>query len=346
MLIQALIPSPSQGVWHLGPVPIRAYALCIIAGVIVAVWLGNRRWVARGGRPGTVADIAVWAVPFGLVGARIYHVATDYQLYFGAGRDPLRAFAVWEGGLGIWGGIAFGALGAWIGCRRRGIPLPAMADALAPGIILAQAIGRWGNWFNQELFGAPTSMPWGLQIDPAHRPPGYEQYESFQPTFLYESVWNVGVAGLVIWADRRFKLGHGRAFALYVAGYTLGRGWIEYLRIDPVNQVAGLRLNVWTSVAVFLAAVLYIAISARLRPGRETVTELGDDRAAVATDGSAHTEPRVGAPGSHAHGDGDEAEQHELGDQRGVPVELGFEVRGPESAGRTSQGGSRPKDAQ
>jgi prolipoprotein diacylglyceryl transferase len=349
MLIQALIPSPSQGVWHLGPVPIRAYALCIIAGVIVAVWLGNRRWVSRGGRPGTVADIAVWAVPFGLVGARIYHVVTDYQLYFGAGRDPLRAFAVWEGGLGIWGGIAFGALGAWIGCRRRGIPLPAMADALAPGIILAQAIGRWGNWFNQELFGAPTSLPWGLQIDPAHRPPGFEQYESFQPTFLYESVWNVGIAGLVIWADRRFKLGHGRAFALYVAGYTLGRGWIEYLRIDPVNQVAGMRLNVWTSIAVFLAAVLYIAISARLRPGRELVIELGDDGAAVATDGSAHTVPLPGASGNDAPRAGDEAGDSpgdRAGDQRDGPVELGFEVRGPESAGRTSQGGSGPKDAQ
>ena len=277
MLIHASIPSPSQGVWHLGPVPIRAYALCIIVGVIVAVWLGNRRWIARGGRPGTVADIAVWAVPFGLVGARLYHVVTDYQLYFGEGRDPLRAFAVWEGGLGIWGGIALGAVGAWIGCRRRGIPLPAMADALAPGIVLAQAIGRWGNWFNQELFGAPTNLPWGLRIDPEHRPTGYEQEASFHPTFLYESAWNIGVAGLVIWADRRFKLGHGRAFALYVAGYTLGRGWIEYLRIDPVNHVAGLRLNVWTSIALFVAAVLYILISAMLRPGREPVVEPGDD---------------------------------------------------------------------
>jgi prolipoprotein diacylglyceryl transferase len=346
MLIQALIPSPSQGVWHLGPVPIRAYALCIIAGVIVAVWLGNRRWVARGGRPGTVADIAVWAVPFGLVGARVYHVVTDYQLYFGEGRDPLRAFAVWEGGLGIWGGIAFGALGAWIGCRRRGIPLPAMADALAPGIVLAQAIGRWGNWFNQELFGAPTSRPWGLQIDPAHRPPGYEQYESFQPTFLYESVWNVGVAGLVIWADRRFKLGHGRAFALYVAGYTLGRGWIEYLRIDPVNHVAGLRLNVWTSIAVFLAALLYIAVSARLRPGREVVIELGDDATAVASDGRSHTEPHPDAGTTDADSHRDDGRQAESSERPDSTVGLGFEVRGPESAGRTSQGGSRPKDAQ
>ncbi|SDT02441.1 prolipoprotein diacylglyceryl transferase [Actinopolymorpha singaporensis] len=273
MQILASIPSPSQGVWHLGPLPLRAYAICIILGVVVAVWLGNRRWIERGGRPGTVADVAVWAVPFGLVGARLYHVITDYQLYFGPGREPMRAFAVWEGGLGIWGGVAFGALGAWIACRRRGIPLPAMADALAPGIVLAQAIGRWGNWFNQELFGAPTTAPWGLRIDPAHRPIGYEQYATFQPTFLFESIWDVGTALLVIWADRRFRLGHGRAFALYVMCYTLGRGWIEYLRVDPVNHILGLRLNVWTSVLVFLLAMLYFVLSATLRPGRERVVE-------------------------------------------------------------------------
>jgi prolipoprotein diacylglyceryl transferase len=305
MLIHASIPSPSQGVWHLGPVPIRAYAICIIVGVIVAVWMGNRRWIARGGRPGTVADIAVWAVPFGLVGARLYHVVTDYQLYFGPGRDPLRAFAVWEGGLGIWGGIALGALGAWIGCRRRGIPLPAMADALAPGIVLAQAIGRLGNWFNQELFGAPTTLPWGLRIDPEHRPAGYEQDATFHPTFLYEGVWNVGVAALVIWADRRFKLGHGRAFALYVAGYTLGRGWVEYLRIDPVNHVAGLRLNVWTSIALFVAAVLYIAISAKLRPGREAVVEPGDDSDQPIESGD-DAPGAAGAAGSSEAGTGSE----------------------------------------
>ncbi|MET9020162.1 prolipoprotein diacylglyceryl transferase [Actinopolymorpha sp. NPDC004070] len=273
MQILASIPSPSQGVWHLGPLPLRAYAICIILGVVVAVWLGNRRWIERGGRPGTVADVAVWAVPFGLVGARLYHVITDYQLYFGPGREPMRAFAVWEGGLGIWGGVAFGALGAWIACRRRGIPLPALADALAPGIVLAQAIGRWGNWFNQELFGAPTTAWWGLRIDPAHRPIGYEQYATFQPTFLFESIWDVGTALLVIWADRRFRLGHGRAFALYVMCYTLGRGWIEYLRVDPVNHILGLRLNVWTSVLVFLLAMLYFILSATLRPGRERVVE-------------------------------------------------------------------------
>lgn len=160
----ASIPSPSTGVIELGPIPLRGYAFCIIIGVFVAVWIGNKRWVARGGKAGTVADIAVWAVPFGLVGGRLYHVITDYQLYFSEGQNWVDAFKIWEGGLGIWGAIALGAVGAWIGCRRRGIPLPAWADALAPGIAVAQAIGRWGNWFNQELYGRPTDLPWALEI--------------------------------------------------------------------------------------------------------------------------------------------------------------------------------------
>lgn len=268
----AYLPSPSQGVWHLGPFPVRAYALCIIAGIIAAVWLGDRRWVARGGQPGTVGDIAVWAVPFGLVGGRLYHVVTDPELYFGAGKNPVAALYIWRGGLGIWGAIALGALGAYIGCRRRGIKFRAFADALAPGIVLAQAIGRWGNWFNQELYGKPTTLPWALKIDPAHRG-DYQQYATFHPTFLYESLWDLGVAGLVIWADRRFRLGYGRAFALYVMAYTAGRSWIEYLRVDPANHIFGVRLNVWTSIVVFAAAAAYFVVSAKRHPGRETDVE-------------------------------------------------------------------------
>ncbi|MEU5333828.1 prolipoprotein diacylglyceryl transferase [Streptomyces asoensis] len=266
----AYIPSPSHGVLYLGPVPLRGYAFCIIIGVFVAVWLGNRRWVARGGRTGTVADIAVWAVPFGLIGGRLYHVITDYELYFSEGRDWVDAFKVWEGGLGIWGAIALGAVGAWIGCRRRGIALPAYADAIAPGIALAQAIGRWGNWFNQELYGKETDLPWALHITSSAdgRVPGY-----YQPTFLYESLWCVGVALLVIWADRRFKLGHGRAFALYVAAYCVGRAWIEYMRVDDAHHILGLRLNDWTALVVFLLAVAYFVVSAKKRPGREAVVE-------------------------------------------------------------------------
>ena len=271
----AFIPSPDRAEIHLGPLPLRAYALFIIIGIVIAVWVGERRWVARGGRSGTVSDIAVWAVPFGLVGGRLYHVITTPQPYFGPGGDPWAAFAIWRGGLGIWGAVALGAVGAWIGCRRRGIPFPAMADTLAPGLALAQAIGRWGNYFNQELFGRPTTLPWALQIDPAHRPVGYAQYATFHPTFLYESVWNVGVAVLVVWADRRFRLGHGRAFALYVAAYTAGRFWIEGLRIDEANHILGLRLNEWTSIVVFIGAVIALVVSARRHPGREAVVEPG-----------------------------------------------------------------------
>ncbi|MBA4860065.1 prolipoprotein diacylglyceryl transferase [Streptomyces sp. PSKA54] len=268
----AFIPSPSSGVLYLGPIPLRGYAFCIIIGVFVAVWLGNKRWLARGGRAGTVADIAVWAVPFGLVGGRLYHVITDYQLYFSEGENWVDAFKIWEGGLGIWGAIALGALGAWIGCRRRGIPLPAYADAIAPGIAFAQAIGRWGNWFNQELYGRATDVPWALEITSSEdgRIPG-----TYHPTFLYESLWCIGVALLVIWADRRFKLGHGRAFALYVAAYCVGRFWIEYMRVDEAHHILGLRLNNWTAVLVFLLAVVYMVISSKRRPGREEIVEPG-----------------------------------------------------------------------
>jgi prolipoprotein diacylglyceryl transferase len=165
--------------------------------------------------------------------------------------------------------VALGGVGAWIGCRRRGVPLPMFGDALAPAIALAQACGRWGNWFNQELFGRPTDLPWGLEIDPVHRPAGYATSTTFHPTFLYESIWCVLVAVLVVVVDKRFRLGHGRAFALYVAAYTLGRAGFEALRIDHAPVLAGLRWNDWVSIVVFVGAVVYIVVSARLRPGRE-----------------------------------------------------------------------------
>jgi prolipoprotein diacylglyceryl transferase len=288
----AYIPSPSQGVWHIGFFPVRGYALCIILGVIVAVLFGDRRWIQRGGLPGTVGDIAVWAVPFGLVGGRLYHVLTDPELYFDKGKHPIDVFYVWRGGLGIWGAIALGALGAYIACRRRGIAFPPLADALAPGVALAQAVGRWGNWFNQELYGKPTTLPWGLKIDAAHRsslPVKYQQYQTFHPTFLYESIWDVGVALVVLWADRRFRLGHGRVFALYVMCYTAGRGWIEYLRIDTANHIFGVRLNVWTSIILFVLATAYFVVAGRRRPGRETVVETGPVVSGSAQSGSDDT---------------------------------------------------------
>jgi prolipoprotein diacylglyceryl transferase len=310
--VSASIPSPDQGVWYLGPLPLRGYALSIIAGIVIAVWLGERRLVARGGRPGQVQDLALWAVPFGIVGGRIYHVVTDHQRYFGPGEDPVTALYLWQGGLGIWGAISLGALGAYISARRQGIRFGALADALAPGIVLAQAVGRWGNWFNQELFGLPTDLPWGLEIDPDRRPAGYAAFETFHPTFLYEFLWNVAVAALVIWADRRFRLGHGRAFAVYVAGYCVGRAWIEMLRIDPVaaDDVLGLRLNVWTSVVVLILAVVFFVWSARRHPGRE-------ESALVAPEPSEPSEP--GEPAGDAGREGEAGPADGSADQVGRP---------------------------
>ena len=263
----AYLPSPDQGVWYLGPVPVRAYALCILLGVVVAVLVGERRWQARGGRKGTVADVATIAVPFGIVGARIYHVVTSPAPYL---EDPLSALYVWEGGLGIPGGIAGGFVAGYVVCRRRGIAKGAFADAIAPGVALAQAIGRFGNWFNQELFGRPTTLPWGLEIDPDN-PDAVAGAEAYHPTFLYEATWNVALAALLVWADRRFRLGAGRVFALYVAGYATGRFWIEGLRIDDAQVFAGLRLNQWVSLVAVAGALVYLWL--RRGAGRELVVE-------------------------------------------------------------------------
>jgi prolipoprotein diacylglyceryl transferase len=269
-MILASIPSPSRGVWHLGPVPIRAYALCIIVGIVVAVLVTQRRWSARGGRVDDVLDISLWAVPFGIVGGRLYHVITDPELYFAAGKQPIKALYIWDGGLGIWGAVALGAVGAWIGCRRRGVALSAFADAVAPGLVLAQAIGRFGNYFNQELFGGPSTLPWALRIDAAYRPADTPDVATYHPTFLYESLWCVGVFFLLIWAEKRFRLGYGRLFALYVAAYTLGRVWIEALRVDHANRILGLRLNIWTSIVIFAAAVAFLLLARKGLPERVT----------------------------------------------------------------------------
>jgi prolipoprotein diacylglyceryl transferase len=280
--ILASFPSPPQGVWHLGPIPIRAYALFILVGVIAALVIGNRRWTARGGEPGVIYDIALWAIIFGLIGGRIYHVLTDWSTYFGPGGAGLvAAFKIQEGGLGIWGAVALGGVGAWIGCRRQGIPLPAFGDAIAPGIVLAQAIGRIGNYFNQELYGRPTTMPWGLEIferrdshgalDSLNGVSTGQLLEVVHPTFLYELLWNLLVFGLLIWIDRRYRIGHGRLFATYVAAYCFGRFWVELMRSDMATHIAGIRINSFVSVFVFIGAVVYIMVAPK---GREDPAEL------------------------------------------------------------------------
>ncbi|HWJ84078.1 MAG TPA: prolipoprotein diacylglyceryl transferase [Cellulomonas sp.] len=270
----ASIPSPSQGVWQLGPLPVRAYALAILVGIVVAVVIARRRWAARGGDPDTILEIAFWAVPFGIVGGRIYHLITSPEQYFGEGGHPWNALKIWEGGLGIWGAIAFGAVGAWIGARRQGVKLAPFADSVAPGLLVAQAIGRLGNWFNQELFGRATTLPWGLEVSDAKAiEAGYEPGTLFHPTFLYELLWNLGGAAVLVWADRKFRLGYGRVFWLYVMIYTSGRFWIEMLRIDDqasTFHLLGLRINVWTSIVAFVGALVAFVVVGRRHPGRET----------------------------------------------------------------------------
>jgi len=281
--VLAYIPSPPQGVWYVGPVALRAYALFIIVGIIVAIVWGDRRWVARGGEKGTVLDIAIWAVPFGLIGGRLYHVMTDWPTYFAEGGHPVDALKVWQGGLGIWGAVALGGVGAWIGCRRRGIPLPALGDAIAPAILLAQAIGRFGNYFNQELYGRETDVPWGLEIFERRNDAGQVSPQLIDgvstgqvafvvhPTFLYEALWNVLIVLVLVWVDRRFRIGHGRLFALYVAGYCAGRFWIELMRSDHASLIAGIRVNSFTSALVFVAALVYFFAATK---GREDPADL------------------------------------------------------------------------
>ncbi len=277
----ANIPSPPQGVWHIGPIPIRAYALCIITGIIVAIAISLRRYKARGGNPETVWDAAIVIIPAGIIGGRLYHVITDHQKYFGEGKNPWQAFNITAGGLGIIGAVALGALAVWVMMRRKGLPIAPLADAVAPSVILAQGIGRLGNYFNQELYGAETTVPWALDIYYRVNEAGQyapltgrstgEVIASVHPTFLYELLWNVAVFFVLIWADRRFRLGHGRVFWLYVAGYSLGRFFIELMRRDEANLILGLRVNTWVTAILFLTAVVVFLL---LRKGRETPQEV------------------------------------------------------------------------
>ena len=259
------IPSPGSNTIRVGGFQLHMYAVMIMAGIVVAVVISERRLRARGFPNGTAVDLVVWAVPCGIVGARLYHVITDWKTYFGAGGDPVRALYIWQGGLGIWGAIAGGALGVYIAARRRHLSFVVVADAVAPALPVAQAIGRWGNWWNQEIYGGPTSLPWAVDINKDPTTPGVTHY---QPTFLYESLWDVSVALICIWADRRFRLDRGRVFVLYVALYCAGRSVTEALRSDHASLVLGLRVNEWVSAGLFVVAVTYLVVVSR-RPRRQ-----------------------------------------------------------------------------
>lgn len=255
----ASIPSPEWGR------RLRLYGIMIALGVLAGIELARRRWAARGGDPEDIYAVAFWAVPAGLIGARLYHVITDNQLY----RDPdaflgldfVSMLKLWEGGLGIPGGIACGVIVGVIIGRRRGMSLPVGLDVIAPSLALAQAIGRWGNYFNQELFGGPSDLPWAVEIDAVHRPIELLSISTFHPTFLYESLWNLALCGVLILIDRRRILRPGRIFALYLGGYFLGRLWVEALRIDSANTIAGLRINTWMSILVMVAVALFLVIA-------------------------------------------------------------------------------------
>ncbi|MEA2380998.1 MAG: hypothetical protein QOH72_969 [Solirubrobacteraceae bacterium] len=277
LALLASIPSPSSNGFHIGPFFFRAYGICYVFAVLGAVVVTTRRWEKHGGDGALVQECALWGFPAGLIGGRLYFLATSWNEVPHEWWGP---FAIWRGGLGIWGGIAGGTLaGLWV-LRRRGANIPVFMDCVAPGLLVAQAIGRIGNWFNQELFGGPTSLPWGLRIDPEHRPAGYANDATFHPTFLYEIIWNLGLAALLV------RLGHHRRirppglFALYVAGYSLGRIGEELIRVDPAHHIFGLRLNFFVAIALFLAGIVwFVRIQ---RSGRDVPAEAYPGRRAPA----------------------------------------------------------------
>ncbi|MDR2619562.1 MAG: prolipoprotein diacylglyceryl transferase [Propionibacteriaceae bacterium] len=263
------IPSPPWSSIHLGPFTIHIYALCLLAAIGVAWFWGKRRMVSWGGDADTFDSLAFTAIICGIVGARIYHVVTEWQRYFTAGRDWLDIFRIWNGGLGIIGAVIGGAIGAWVFCRIHHLDMAAVMDVFAPTLLAAQAVGRLGNWFNQEVFGSPTELPWGLEIDAIHRPFGYGEYATFHPTFLYEGLWNLFGILVLFLLSRGNNFGYGKLFTSYVLWYTFGRFFIELIRIDPVNAPAGIRVNNWATAAIFLVAALVLIWQLIKRPGAD-----------------------------------------------------------------------------
>lgn len=272
-MILAYIPSPTISQFSIGPVTIHIYALCILMGIVLAVWITTTRWKKLGGNFDQVLDITLVSVPAGIIGARLYHIITTPERFFGPDGDWAEMFRIWNGGLGIWGGVLFGALAAWAWCRHKHYPMALLADAIAPGLLIAQAVGRLGNWFNQELYGAPTTLPWGLKLNMEGTAIGHSEqcYDGatcpsgtlFHPTFLYEMIWNLIGAAIIVYIGSKAmkKLKAGSLFAVYIMWYTLGRTWIESLRIDYAHEFLGVRINVWVSMAVFvLGAVSFIVV--------------------------------------------------------------------------------------
>lgn len=269
----AYIPSPTISQFSIGLVTIHIYALCILMGIVLAVWITTTRWKKLGGNFDQVLDITLVSVPAGIIGARLYHIITTPERFFGPDGDWAEMFRIWNGGLGIWGGVLFGALAAWAWCRHKHYPMALLADAIAPGLLAAQAVGRLGNWFNQELYGAPTTLPWGLKLNMEGTAIGHSEqcYDGatcpsgtlFHPTFLYEMIWNLIGAAIIVYIGSKAmkKLKAGSLFAVYIMWYTLGRTWIESLRIDYAHEFLGVRINVWVSMAVFvLGAVSFIVV--------------------------------------------------------------------------------------
>jgi prolipoprotein diacylglyceryl transferase len=268
-VVLGYIPSPSNGTFSLGPLTLHMYGVMLLLGIAACIWLTGRRWVSWGGDWDLVFRVALWGVIAGVVGARLYHDITSWNEVPDHWWGP---FAVWQGGLGVWGGILFGCLAGAFVIRRAGESVRLFADAVAPGLLIAQGIGRWGNWFNQELYGKPTDLPWGLEIDESHRPPQYIASDTFHPTFLYEFVYDLTMAGVLILIGWRFRIKPPGLFALYVAFYTFGRMFEEKLRIDPSHHFLGERLNFWVSLVVCVAAVVFFVWWQFLRKGGETPT--------------------------------------------------------------------------
>lgn len=304
----AFLPSPGPGTWHLALLPVRGYALCIVLGILVAVRLASRRYQQLGGDRGVILDVATWAVPAGLIGARLYSVVTDYELYFKPGRDWIDIFRVWDGGIGMPGAVMAGVLGAWLGCRRAGVRFGPVAGAAAPAAAIGQAIGRWGNWFNQELYGRPSSLPWAVEIDPAHRVIPFENYATFQPAFLYESLWDLALGLALIWAAGRFRLTGDRVLALYAAGYATGSFVVQSLRIDFAHHLLGLRTDQWAMIAVWIAALGYL-IMTRGKRGPDVLIR----RAPRSSPGR----PEFAAPQAGAH-PGDNPHEADVPSESGV----------------------------